>query len=91
MILHIGWGPLFYSSDPEAITLGKSARSVRWDVATSCVSKGILRNISKFAGVHLYTNCGVLVYSNEHFLSICPRVDGKRVIRLPEPKGVTDL
>lgn len=97
-------GPLFHSSDPEAIALGMLGsigkvgfcvkRSHDWTsifVATPYVSKDVLRNIAKFAGVHLYTDCGDLVYSNEHFLAICPRVDGKRAIRLPKPKGVTDL
>jgi len=97
-------GPLFYSSDPEAISLGvlgsigKTGFCVKqfrdWTsifIATPFASKDILRNISTFAGVHQYTNGGDLVYSNKHFLSICPRVNGKRTIRLPEPKSVTDL
>ena len=97
-------GPLFYCSDPEATTLGvlnstgKSGWCVKrfegWTstfVATPFVSKDVLRNVAKYAGVHLYSDRGDLVYSNKHFLSICPRFDGKRIIRLPEPRDVTDL
>lgn len=97
-------GPLFSCSDPEAITLGilnstgKPGLCVKrfedWTsifAATPFVSKEVLRKIAEYAGVHLYSDRGDLVYSNKHFLSICPRVGGKRTIRLPEPKSVTDL
>ena len=97
-------GPFFYCSDTQAITLGtlnpvgKPGFSVKqfddWVsiyVSTPFISKDVLRNIAKFSGVHLYSEKGDLVYANEHFLSLCPRLGGKRIIRLPESKRVIDL
>jgi hypothetical protein len=97
-------GPIFYSVDPEATVLGRISTNGKpgfvvkefedWTsiyVSTPMLSKDILRNIAKFAGVHIYAESGELVYGNKHFLSIYPRIRGKKVISLPEPKTVTDL
>jgi hypothetical protein len=97
-------GPLFYCSDPESTTLGrlnvndKPGFCVKqfdsWTsiyVAVPYVSKQVLRNVAKFAGVHLYTDGEDLVYANNHFLSICPRLSGRRTIKLPRTATVTDL
>ncbi|MEM1582911.1 MAG: hypothetical protein QXK89_10470 [Candidatus Bathyarchaeia archaeon] len=97
-------GPVFYSDDPEAIILGRISINDKpglvvkefddWTSiysSTLMISKDIIRNIARFAGVHLYVESGDLVYSNKHFLCIYPRLGGKKVINLPEPKTVIDL
>lgn len=97
-------GPVFYSDDSEALILGRISANDKpglvikefgdWTSIYSSVpmlSKDIVRNIAKFAGVHIYVESGDLVYANKHFLCVYPRLGGKKVISLPEPKTVIDL
>jgi len=97
-------GPIFYSKDPDALTLGKLSLNGEagfvikefedWTsiyVSVPMISKNVLRNIAKYAGVHIYVESGELVYGNKHFLCIYPRVGGKKTVNLPEPKTVIDL
>lgn len=97
-------GPVFYSDDSEALILGRISVNDKpglvikefsdWASIYSSapmMTKDIVRNIAKFAGVHIYSEGGDLVYSNKHFLCVYPRLGGKKVISLPEPKTVIDL
>ncbi|MEM1581712.1 MAG: hypothetical protein QXK89_04265 [Candidatus Bathyarchaeia archaeon] len=97
-------GPIFYADDPEALILGKISVNdkpgltikefgdwVSIHSSAPMISKDIIRNIAKFAGVHIYVESGDLVYSNKHFLCVYPRLGGKKVINLPEAKTVVDL
>jgi len=97
-------GPIFYSDDPKALVLGKLSINNKAGFAikefkdwisiyasTPMISKDIIRNIAKFAGVHIYVESGDLVYSNKHFLCVYPRLGGKKVISLPEPRTIIDL
>lgn len=97
-------GPIFYSNDPDVKVLG-SLPAVKkpgfvvkeledWTsiyVSAPMISKAILRNIAKFAGVHVYVESGDLVYANKHFLAVYPRIGGHKVVHLPEPRRITDL
>lgn len=84
-------GPIFYADDPGSITLGmisaigKPGFVVKdfgdWIsiyMSNPMLPKEVLRNIAKIAGIHVYVESGELVYGNKHFLSICPRVEGKK-------------
>lgn len=97
-------GPVFYSDDPGATVLGmlpaieKPGFCVKefggWKsvyAASPVMTKDVLRNIAKFAGVHIYVDSGDLVYANKHFLSVYPRTPGRKTVRLPELRSVTDL
>ena len=96
--------PLFYCPDTEATILGRLNPSDKpgfcirefnsWTsiyIAIPYISKQVLRNIARFAGVHIYTDGEDLVYANRHFLSISPRLSGRRIIKLSKPMTVTDL
>ncbi|MDW8073749.1 MAG: beta-galactosidase [Nitrososphaerota archaeon] len=55
------------------------------------VPVSILRNIAKYAGVHIYSEDNDVVYANQYFLSIHSRKPGTKTIRLPRTTHVYDL
>ena len=50
----------------------------------------LLRNIAKFAGVHIYTEGDDVVYANNSLLAIHARYSGKRMVHLPKRYTVVD-
>jgi hypothetical protein len=96
--------PRFYGDDPNATVLGTLAGMNRpgllvkeQDGWTSVYSSapilpaGLLRNIARAAGCHVYTDAGDVVYANRSFLAIYAPGGGKRSVRLPRPARVVDL
>jgi len=50
----------------------------------------LLRNIARYAGVHIYSNGDDFVCANRFMVSVHARYGGKRLIALPRPSTVTD-
>ena len=55
------------------------------------IPSNVLRNIAKYAGVHIYSDDDDVVYANNNFLAIHTNHAGKRTIRLPRRCSVYDV
>lgn len=55
------------------------------------VPSNILRNIAKYAGVHIYSDYDDVVYANDNFLVVHTKHAGRRTLRLPKECDVYDL
>jgi len=90
--------PRFAVIDPQAITLGvwsgtnQTAFGVKhfpdWTsvyVGTAPIPPGILRNIARAAGVHLYSSRPDVVYGNASYLALVANGPGQRVVSLSRP------
>jgi hypothetical protein len=102
------FSPVFYLDDPEARVLGevvfsqgncKPGMGVKtfpgWAsiyVAAPNIPAPILRGISSFAGVHLYSRDGDVLYATRELLAVHTVSGGARTFRLPQPaEEVYDL
>jgi len=95
--------PHFYSNDPKAIVLGfthyinKPGLVVK-DIGSwrSIYSSApllpwqLMRNIARFANVHIYNDQGDMVWANNHFISLYSQSDGKHIVYFPGPCNVED-
>lgn len=58
--------------------------------AAPVLSWQVLRNIAQYAGVHLYTEGGHMVWGNDRFLAIYAQGEGDLVVRFPKAVDVED-
>jgi hypothetical protein len=58
--------------------------------AAPVLSWPLLRNIARYAGVHLYTEGGHMVWGNNCFLAVYAQSDGEHVVRFPRPVDVEE-
>lgn len=101
-------GPLFYVDDPSATVLGQVVHSQgncrpgfavkafpNWTslyVAAPNIPANVLRNIARFAGAHIYSDDGDVIYASHDLLGIHTVSGGARLLRLPHPvEGVLDV
>jgi len=97
-------GPIFFSRDKNVIMLGNMVcnnqpgfvvkKFDNWTsvyIGASSIPLEILRNVCKYAGVHLYIDTPDVVYANKHFLGLHIKEAGKRTIKLPYKTEVYDL
>lgn len=95
--------PAFYVDDPSVRVLGMAASTERpglvvkemggWRSVYSAapvLSWEVLRNMARWAGVHLYTDGGDMVWANNAFVAVYPQSDGPRTIRLPRVVDIED-
>ncbi|MFA7183559.1 MAG: hypothetical protein WC082_01625 [Victivallales bacterium] len=96
--------PQFFVDDKEAITLarfldsGKPGYAIKkfpgWTsvyVGSACIPANVLREVARFAGVHLYLEEDEIVYHNRSFLAVHTNTEAKRTIKLPARSDVYDL
>jgi hypothetical protein len=100
--------PIFYVDDPECTVLGqvvysqgncKPGMAVKtfpdWTsiyVAAPNIPAAVLRNISRFAGAHIYSDAGDVIYANRDLLGVHTVSGGPRLFRLPGVvRDVVDL
>jgi hypothetical protein len=100
--------PIFYVDDPAATVLGQVVYSqgtcrpgmaVRafpeWTsiyVAAPNLPAALLRNIARFAGAHIYSNEGDVIYATGELLGVHTVSGGRRRFQLPRVAGeVVDL
>ncbi|MCS6847612.1 MAG: hypothetical protein RMN52_07860 [Anaerolineae bacterium] len=92
--------PIFHVEDPSATALGQVVYSLgrckpgiaikefpNWTsiyVATPNLPAPILRGIARYAGVHLYNECGDVLYATAELLSVHTAGGGLRKFRLPQ-------
>ena len=100
-------GPIFYVDDPEAVTLGKLVYNQGrfkpgfavkefedWTsiwVGAPVVPAKILRNISRYAGVHLYSESGDILSANKNFISLTTIRSEYKSFKLPRKTSVYDV
>lgn len=95
--------PVFYSTDNEATNLGtlrdlnKPGLVVKknngWNsvwCSAPLLNADLVRNIAQEAGVHIYSNDHDLIYANNKYLSVISARAGKKTIKIPEEKKVSD-
>ena len=91
--------PLFYIDDPAARILGEVVYSQGncrpgfavkefpgWKSAYSAapdIPANVLRNIARWAGVHVYSDAGDVLYANRSLLGVHTLAGGARVFKLP--------
>ena len=98
------YAPTFYVDDPSVTIIGKmdvinkAGFCVKdmgnWTsvyVGTSAVTAKVLRNICRYAGVHIYSDTEDLLYANKHFVVISTREAGKKTIKLPRRTDVYEI
>jgi len=97
--------PLFYVDDPEARILGQVVYSqgncrpgfalkefAGWRSVYSAapnLPSNLLRNIARWAGVHIYSDAGDVLYANKSFLGVHTLAGGRRVFKLPSRATAT--
>ena len=97
-------GPVFYVEDPEAEVLGMLPAigmpglvMKRFDEWTSIFSSapllpaGLLRNLLRYSGGHIYVDSNDVVYANKSFLAISTSKGGDKIVRLPFKTSVYDV
>ncbi len=97
-------GPVFFADDPQATVLGtlrdggEAGFAVRdhgsWRsayLAMHCFGGGLLREIARFAGAHVWGEADEVIYANRSMLCLHTATNGPRTIALPSPAVVTDL
>lgn len=97
-------GPVFFADDPHAEHLGtlrdggETAFALRrhpgWNslyLALPNFGPALLRNIARFAGVHIWSASDDVVYANRSMVCLHTAFPGVKTIRLPAPARVTDL
>lgn len=95
--------PAFYADDRGAIVLGvaestgKPGLTVKsfegWHSVYSAapvLSWQVMRNIARWAGVHLYSEQGDMVWGNNSFLVVYAQEAGRRIIRFAEAVNIED-
>ncbi len=100
-------GPIIYCDDPEATVLGKliynNGRSRPgfcikdfgdWTsiyAGAPVIPAALLRNMAKFAGVHIYSEDPHVLYANKNFVAIHTIRSGRKTIHLPQRANVYDV
>jgi hypothetical protein len=95
--------PAFYADDPQAVVLGVAESTGQpglvvkemgtWHSiysAAPVLSWELMRNIARWAGVHLYNEMGDMVWANDRFLAIYSQSKGIHPIHFPMTTDVTD-
>ena len=93
-------GPLFWLEDPDARVLGQAALSQGRNVpgmgvktfpdwtsvyfAVPGMPAPVLRGLARFAGVHLYSDAGDVLYASRELLGVHTVAGGRRTFRLPQ-------
>ena len=98
------YAPTFYVDDPSVTIIGKmdvidkAGFCVKdmgnWTsvyVGASVITAEILRNICRYAGVHIYSDTEDVLYANKHFVVISTREAGKKTIKLPRRTDVYEI
>ncbi len=100
-------GPVFYADDSSATTLGLLTYHYTvtrpglcfksfgdWTsvyIAAPMVPAGLLRNLARLAGVHVYSDSDDVLYADDRFLALHTRYAGPRRLCLPRVCDVHDL
>jgi len=97
-------GPVFFVDDPSAEILGylantrEPAFAIRdhgdWKslyLATLNFGPALFRNLTRFAGVHVWCDSDDVVYANRSLLCLHTASSGEKALRLPAAAYVTDL
>lgn len=100
-------GPVVFAKDSNAIVLGKIHYSNGRSEAGFCVKHfkdytsvwvgaplipaKILRNIAKYAGVHIFNSESDVLYANSNFVSLHTLRAGNRKINLPYNSDIIDV
>ena len=97
-------GPVFHADDPEADALGIECKSGMPGLvakerdgvktvycATRFIPARILRNIARWAGVHVYIKEDDGIYANKSFFCLHTNLSGEKTIRFPRKTDVYDV
>lgn len=95
--------PVFFAEDPDARGLGVLEGSSRAGLvvkdlegfssvysAAPLLPWDLLRNLARYAGVHIYDDAGDMLWANDVFLAVYAQHAGERTLRFPGPVTVTD-
>jgi hypothetical protein len=96
--------PAFHFQDPECIVLGRlthggraglvvkeTGEGRRYSSSTLLVPPGLLRNIARLAGAHVWVNGNDTVRANGSFVAVSATAPGKKVLHLPRETDVVDV
>jgi hypothetical protein len=96
-------GPAFYADDAQAVVLGLAQSTGKpglvlkefetWRSiysAAPVLSWQLLRNIARYAGVHLYSEQGDMLWANRVFLAVYSQSSGLHQLRFPNPVTLED-
>jgi len=95
--------PAFFADDPQAVVLGTAESTGKpglvvkemgnWRSiysAAPVLSWELMRNIARYAGVHLYCEAGDMLWGNRYFLAVYSQSEGQHTIHFPRPTSVED-
>jgi hypothetical protein len=98
-----GVGPAFYVSDPQARVLGMAKSTgqpglalIEQDDWRSIYSAAplllwpLLRNIARYAGVHVYSEQGDMIWANHSFLAVNSQSAGEHFLKFPRSITLED-
>lgn len=96
--------PVFYVDDSDALVLGKIISINKpgfvmkdmgtWKsiyISSPMISSKILRNICRYAGVHVYLDTDDLLYANRHFVVVHTKKQGEKRVKLPVKADVYEI
>ncbi len=100
-------GPLFTVDDPDVITLGTVVinqgrcepgfvlrQADGWASAYSAAPNlppGLLRELARYAGVHIYCESEDVMYADRNFIALHTVRTGEKLIHLPHPADVWEV
>lgn len=95
--------PICFADDPAATVLGTLPggqpglvvkRYQDWTAvhtAAPMLPTALLRRLAQEAGAHCYNDTPDVVWASRDLLAVCVKEAGRRTIRLPDPRTVSDL
>jgi len=95
--------PAFYADDPQVVVLGTAESTGKpglvvkdmgsWRSiysAAPLLSWELMRNIARYAGVHVYNEAGDMLWGNRRFLAVYSQSEGEHILQFPRPTSVED-
>jgi len=95
--------PAFFVDDPDAEILGRAESTGQPGLAIKdmgtwrsiysaapAMSWLLMRNLARWAGVHLYNEQGDMLWANDRFLALYAQHDGLHTLRFPHPVTVVE-
>ena len=81
----------FLHSGKPAVSIKKADGFTSVYCGSKYLSANIVREIARFAGCHIYSNNGDVLYANKNYITIHASASGKKTLHLPDKKDLYEV